>query len=201
MISLRTLRLTAVVLGCLGLVSAARAQGFDLFHRQTDAVVATCAARGHSERRRERRRRSAELVLRVNRLEEELRQANGRIEELENAEHRLEDQLQKFRQDVEFRFGERSGQAQPPASTVAPAGAAATAAPEAVIEGSAAAKPKKSDAFDPDACRTRRARRNRSERLRRARRSSVPRRRLPERRSSSARDPRPRLLRPPQPGR
>ena len=48
------------------------------------------------------------LVLRINRLEEELRQANGRIEELENAEHRLEEQLQRFRQDVEFRFGERS---------------------------------------------------------------------------------------------
>ena len=52
------------------------------------------------------RRRRAGVA--VNRLEEELRQANGRIEELENAQHRLEEQLQKFRQDVEFRFGERS---------------------------------------------------------------------------------------------
>ena len=50
----------------------------------------------------------AGLVLRINRLEEALRQANGRIEQLENSNHRLEDQLQKFRQDVEFRFGERS---------------------------------------------------------------------------------------------
>ena len=47
-------------------------------------------------------------MLRINQLEEELRQANGRIEELENAEHQLETQLQKFRQDVEFRLGGRS---------------------------------------------------------------------------------------------
>ena len=56
---------------------------------------------------------AAGLVVRVNRLEEELRQANGRIEELENAQHRLEAQLQKFRQDVEFRLGDRSGGAPP----------------------------------------------------------------------------------------
>jgi tol-pal system protein YbgF len=150
-ISLRTLRLTAVVLGCLGLASAARAQGFDLFHRQTTQSSQPAPPADVPSDARNDAGGAPELVLRVNRLEEQLRQANGRIEELENAEHRLEDQLQKFRQDVEFRFGERSGQAQPPASTVAPAGAAATAAPEAVIEGSAAAKPKKSDAFDPDA--------------------------------------------------
>jgi tol-pal system protein YbgF len=144
-ISLRTLRLTAVVLACLGLASAVRAQGFDLFHRQTtqsSQPAPPADVPGDAGG-------APELVLRVNRLEEQLRQANGRIEELENAEHRLEDQLQKFRQDVEFRFGERSGHAEPPAA--APAGTAAAAAPQAVIEGSAAAKPKKSDAFDPEA--------------------------------------------------
>jgi tol-pal system protein YbgF len=143
-IFLRALRLTAILLACVGLASPACAQGFDLFHRQSSQAAppadipneAGADAGG-----------APELVLRINRLEEQLRQANGRIEELENNEHRLEDQLQKFRQDVEFRFGERSGQPEPPA----PATAAPAAAPEAVIEGSAAAKPKKSDAFDPDA--------------------------------------------------
>ena len=140
----RALRLTAILLACVGLASPACAQGFDLFHRQSSQAAppadipneAGADAGG-----------APELVLRINRLEEQLRQANGRIEELENNEHRLEDQLQKFRQDVEFRFGERSGDAQPPP----PAAAAPAPAPEAVIEGSAAAKPKKSDAFDPDA--------------------------------------------------
>ena len=144
MIFLRALRLTAILLACVGLASPACAQGFDLFHRQSSQAAppadipneAGADAGG-----------APELVLRINRLEEQLRQANGRIEELENNEHRLEDQLQKFRQDVEFRFGERSGDAQPPP----PAAAAPAPAPKAVIEGSAAAKPKKSDAFDPDA--------------------------------------------------
>jgi tol-pal system protein YbgF len=143
-IFLRALRLTAILLACVGLACPACAQGFDLFHRQSSQAAppadipneAGADAGG-----------APELVLRINRLEEQLRQANGRIEELENNEHRLEDQLQKFRQDVEFRFGERSGQPEPPA----PATAAPAPAPEAVIEGSAAAKPKKSDAFDPDA--------------------------------------------------
>jgi tol-pal system protein YbgF len=86
---------------------------------------------------------AAALVLRVNQLEEELRQANGRIEELENAEHRLETELQKFRQDVEFRFGDRSeGAPRPPEVAEAPQSPGEPAAP---------ARPRKSDAFDPDA--------------------------------------------------
>src|SRR5208337_2891658 len=130
----------------LAFASGAEAQGFDFFRRQPPppaqmAPPADILGAEDDE--------AAAMVLRINRLEEQLRQANGRIEELENAEHRLEDQLQKFRQDVEFRFGERSGQPQAPAPVPAPT--ASAAAPEAAIEGSAAAKPKKSDAFDPDA--------------------------------------------------
>ena len=86
---------------------------------------------------------SAQLVLRVGQLEEELRQANGRIEELENAQHRLETELQKFRQDVEFRFGDRSeGAPRQPDVADAPQSPGAPAAPS---------RPRKSDAFDPDA--------------------------------------------------
>ena len=86
---------------------------------------------------------AAGLVVRINRLEEELRQANGRIEELENAQHRLEAQLQKFRQDVEYParrslrrraagLGRRRG-----ALGARPAGAPP--------------RPRRSDAFDPNA--------------------------------------------------
>jgi tol-pal system protein YbgF len=124
-------RLTAAFVAFLALAAPAHAQ-FDPFHRQAPPADIP----GDSNQ-------AAELVVRTNQLEEELRQANGRIEELENAEHRLETELQKFRQDVEFRFGDRS-QGAPREADVAetPQNPAAPAAPP---------RPRKSDAFDPDA--------------------------------------------------
>ncbi len=147
--SARSLRLTAASLACLSLASPARTQGFDLFHRQSSQTAQMAppadipgATGGETDE-------ATAQVLRVNRLEDQLRQANGRIEELENAQRRLEVELQKFRQDVEFRFGERSGA--PPAPAQAPAPAAAAEPPATVIEAPAPAKPKRSDAFDPKA--------------------------------------------------
>jgi tol-pal system protein YbgF len=93
---------------------------------------------------------AAALVVRLGRLEQALRQANGRIEQLENAQHRLEDQLQKFRQDVEFRLGDKSGAAPPAATSPAPV-ATASAAPPVAVDSTPAARPRRSDAFDPDA--------------------------------------------------
>ena len=86
---------------------------------------------------------AAGLVLRVNRLEEALRQANGRIEELENAQRQLEAQLEKFRQDVEFRLGDRSG-GDAPAPDVAEA-------PLTPDQPGVPPRPRRSDAFDPNA--------------------------------------------------
>jgi tol-pal system protein YbgF len=51
----------------------------------------------------------ASLLLRVERLESQLRQMNGLIEQMQNDNHRLADQLRKFQQDVEFRFQENGG--------------------------------------------------------------------------------------------
>ena len=62
----------------------------------------------------------AEMVVRLNRLENELRQANGRIEELENQQRLLQDQLRRFQQDVEYRLGG----AAPPPSGAAPVASA-----------------------------------------------------------------------------
>jgi tol-pal system protein YbgF len=156
--SARSLRLTAAALVCLAAAAQARAQGFNFFHRQSPQTAQMAppadipgAAGGDADE-------AASQVLRINRLEEALRRANGRIEELENAQHRLEVEFQKFRQDVEYRFGERSGrgaaqsqaaepQAQP---SVAPADLPA-ATIEAPAPASAPAKPRKSDAFDPNA--------------------------------------------------
>ena len=92
------------------------------------------------------------IVLRLNRLEEALRTANGRIEELENANRRLEEQLQRYRQDVEYRFGEKAG-ARPPMAPSAPPPPAETAnTPSvAVIEGAPSMRARRSDAFDPNA--------------------------------------------------
>ncbi len=120
----------------LALAAPAQAQ-FDIFHRQAPppADIPGGAPGDPND--------AAGLVVRINRLEEELRQANGRIEELQNAQRQLEAQLQKFRQDVEFRFGDRSGGA-PPESDVAEA-------PLAPDQPGVPPRPRRSDAFDPDA--------------------------------------------------
>ena len=129
---LSSLRLMAALVGSLALAAPAGAQ-FDPFHRQ---VMPPADIPGDPNE-------AAGLVVRINRLEEELRQANGRIEQLENAERRLDEQLQRFRQDVEFRFGER-----PDGGPLVPD---AAEPPATVSEAPAPLRPRKSDAFDPDA--------------------------------------------------
>jgi tol-pal system protein YbgF len=82
------------------------------------------------------------LALRIDRLEAALRRANGQIEELQNDNRKLADQLRRFREDVEFRLGNKQGQAEPePGPTV-------VATQEPIKE---TQKPlrKPSDAFDP----------------------------------------------------
>src|ERR1700684_163254 len=128
--------LVAVFVSCVTLAAPAQAQ-FDIFHRHAPppADIPRGAPGDPAD--------AGGLVVRINRLEEELRQANGRIEELQNAQHRLEAQLQKFRQDVEYRLGDRSSGA-PQDSDVAEA-------PLAPDQPAVAARPRRSDAFDPDA--------------------------------------------------
>jgi tol-pal system protein YbgF len=124
-------RLMAAFVACLALAAPAHAQ-FDPFHRQAPPADIPPDPN-----------QAAELVLRIDQLEEELRQASGRIEELEDAEHRLETQLQKFRQDVEFRFGDRSEGAAPAPDVAEP--------PQSPSAPAAPSRPRKADAFDPDA--------------------------------------------------
>ena len=126
----------AAFLVCLAIAAPAQAQ-FDIFHRQAPPPADIPGGAGGDPGD------AAGLVLRINRLEEALRQANGRIEELENAERRLEAQLQKFRQDVEYRFGDRSEGA-PPEPDVAEA-------PLAPAQPGVPPRPRRSDAFDPNA--------------------------------------------------
>jgi len=126
------------------LAAPAHAQ-FDIFHRQAaEPAQAPPADVPGAEPAEDQ---AAEIVLRLNRLEEQLRQATGRIEELQNANRRLEEQLQKFRQDVEYRFGEKA----PPAAAASPPAATANTPSVAVIEATPSARPRRSDAFDPNA--------------------------------------------------
>jgi tol-pal system protein YbgF len=98
------------------------------------------------------------IDVRVDRLENELRQANGRIEELENQQRLLLEALKRLQQDVEYRLG-GAGPAPAPGAPLPAAAAPQTAAPLTAAAPAAAAaplaaadaKPRKTDAFDPAA--------------------------------------------------
>lgn len=49
---------------------------------------------------------AAELTVRVNRLENQMRQLSGQIEQLQFENRRLGEQLRKFQEDMEFRLGQ-----------------------------------------------------------------------------------------------
>jgi len=59
------------------------------------------------------RQDAAALDVRIGHMEEQMRQMNGQIEQLQFAQHKLEDQLKKFQQDVDFRFQDGSHGAAP----------------------------------------------------------------------------------------
>jgi TolA-binding protein len=52
----------------------------------------------------------SDYVVRINRLETQIRQLSGQVEELQFANKRLEESLKKFEQDVEMRFQDVKGQ-------------------------------------------------------------------------------------------
>ena len=47
---------------------------------------------------------AAEFVVRLNRIEGQMRQLSGQVEQLQFENRQLKDQLRKFQEDVEFRF-------------------------------------------------------------------------------------------------
>src|SRR3954454_4808369 len=52
---------------------------------------------------------AADFVVRMNRLENQVRQMSGHIEQLQFENRQLKDQLRKFEEDIEFRFQESAG--------------------------------------------------------------------------------------------
>ena len=96
------------------------------------------------------------LVVRIDRLENQLRTANGAIEELQNHQHRLEEQLKHFQEDVEFRLNGGKGVPPVPETPAAPRPAKRSDAADPNVaplaDGPTPIRPmKRSDAFDPAA--------------------------------------------------
>ncbi len=84
---------------------------------------------------------AAELTVRTNRLENQVRQLSGQIEQLQFENRRLADQLKRFQEDVEFRLSERAGGR----------GAAAPAPAPVPAQPAPGGRPRRGDAFDPAA--------------------------------------------------
>lgn len=82
---------------------------------------------------------AADLVVRTSRMENQLRQLSGQIEQLQFENRRLTEQLRKFQEDVEFRLNEKGG-GRAPAAAAPGGGAPAAGAPR---------PQRRSDAFDP----------------------------------------------------
>lgn len=85
-----------------------------------------------------------ELTVRLDRLENQIRQLTGSIEQLQFRNQQLEQQLRRTQEDMEFRFQEATGKAAPGRPRTA---APAQAAPPPV----APAPGRRSDVFDPAA--------------------------------------------------
>jgi tol-pal system protein YbgF len=90
---------------------------------------------------------AADAIVRLNRLESQVRQLAGQIEQLQHENRQLKEQARRFQEDVEFRFQEgRGGPAPrtgaPSATPGQPSGPATPARPPAQPQ-------RRGDAFDP----------------------------------------------------
>jgi tol-pal system protein YbgF len=88
---------------------------------------------------------AADMVVRLNRLENQVRSMSGQIEQLQFENRQLKDQVRKFQEDVEFRFQEsRGGSRGTPSATPGQATGTATPARPAPPQ-----PQRRSDLFDP----------------------------------------------------
>jgi tol-pal system protein YbgF len=94
---------------------------------------------------------AADTVVRLSRVENQIRQLSGQIEQLQFENRQLKEQLRKFQEDVEFRFQDGRGAAaarqSPPSAT---SGQIPTvAAPARPVQQLPPLPQRRSDAFDP----------------------------------------------------
>lgn len=83
---------------------------------------------------------ASDLIVRIDRLENQIRQLTGAIEQLQFRNQQLEGQLRRVQEDAEYRFQQLGSKAMPRAATTAPP---ASPAPTGTLPG------RRSDAFDP----------------------------------------------------
>ncbi|MCI0465907.1 MAG: tol-pal system protein YbgF [Beijerinckiaceae bacterium] len=99
---------------------------------------------------------SAGLLIRLGRIESQMRQINGQIEQMQFETRRLEEQLKKFQEDVDFRFrdGAQRAPSAPPqkrgeAKEPQFQGESKTPPPAQIAPAPAPRANKRGDAFDP----------------------------------------------------
>jgi tol-pal system protein YbgF len=94
---------------------------------------------------------SSDLAVRLDRLEAQIRQLTGTIEQLQYRSQQLEGQLRRMQQDAEYRVPEGSARGTPSARPAAPAQPMQPQATQPYSPSSppAAAGPRRGDAFDP----------------------------------------------------
>jgi tol-pal system protein YbgF len=92
---------------------------------------------------------AADLLVRIDRLESQIRALNGTVEQLQFRNRELETQLKRFQDDVEFRFQEQRGQPRPAATP--PRTAPPAAQPGQPGQPGQPPRQQRGDAFDPTA--------------------------------------------------
>jgi tol-pal system protein YbgF len=98
---------------------------------------------------------AGQLLVRIGRLESQMRQINGQIEQMQFENQKLEEQLKKFQEDIDFRFheGTPAAPAAKPPQKRSEAPQTQTSADAQLAEPGPAAPPQRAsgrgDAFDP----------------------------------------------------
>lgn len=103
---------------------------------------------GREAPQRQAQASAPDLMVRMDRLENQIRQLTGMIEQLQFRNQQLEQQVKRFQEDTEFRFqeqGGRGGTRTPPAA----AQGRQQAAPPVATQPAPPSSGRRSDAFDP----------------------------------------------------
>jgi tol-pal system protein YbgF len=93
---------------------------------------------------------AADAIVRLNRLENQVRQLSGQIEQLQHENRQLKEQARRFQEDVEFRFQDGRGAAARPSPPSATSGQnPSAAAPARPVQQPSPLPQRRGDAFDP----------------------------------------------------
>ena len=91
---------------------------------------------------------ASDAVVRLNRLENQVRQLSGQVEQLQFENRQLKEQARKFQEDVEFRFQEQRGGPRPAQPSATPGQNPGPSTPARPAQGQPQPQ-RRGDAFDP----------------------------------------------------